>query len=142
MLHKDAPRTAAWLLMGSTGSTPGVLEVVGGHLRFTTDGHGALTSGQLSELEQRTGRVGLATELGRGSSVVLFEAPLQAVDGVKFPWYYFGGGMKLVVAGAPYRFSFLQPQNTQEWPGVDGIPGGRAAGKLWRAALASTGSRG
>jgi hypothetical protein len=142
MLHNDAPRTAAWLIMGSTGSTPGVLEVSGGHLRFTADGRGALTNGQLAELERRTGRAGLGVELDRGSSVVLFDAPLEAVGDVKFPWYYFGGGMKLAVAKAPYRFSFLQPQNTQEWPGIDGIPGGRAAGKLWRAALASAGSRG
>jgi len=141
MLHNDAPRTAAWLIMGTTGSTPGVLEVAGDRLRFTADGRGALTGGQLAELERRTGRAGLAAELERGSSVVLFEAPREAVGDVKFPWYYFGGGMKLTVFEAPYRFSFMQPQNTQDWPGVDGIPGGRAAGRVWRAALTSAGSR-
>ncbi|WP_214404387.1 hypothetical protein [Pseudonocardia lacus] len=135
MQHTDALRTTAWLIMGSTGSTPGVLELVDGRVRFTAAGRGALTGGQLTELERRSGRVGLVAQLDRGSSVTVFDAPRQAVTEVKFPWYYFGGGMKLTVEKAPYRFSFLQPQNTQEWPGIDGIPGGRAAGKLWRAAL-------
>jgi hypothetical protein len=70
--------------------------------------------------------------------VTLFDVPLEAVGGVVFPWYYFGGGMKLTAAKVEYRFSFLKPQNTQEWPGVADIPEGRAAGKAWRRVLASS----
>jgi hypothetical protein len=47
---------------------------------------------------------------------------------VVFPWYYFGGGMKLSAGGVGHRFSFLRPQNTQDLPGVADIPAGRAAG--------------
>jgi hypothetical protein len=140
MLDRDSTRTAAWLLMGSTGSTPGVLEIGGGRLRYTAHGRGALTNGQLRELEQRTGQSGLADALSGGARVALFDVPLDAVGDVVFPWYYFGGGMKLTAGGAPYRFSFLKPQNTQDDPGIFDIPAGRAAGRTWKGALAGVGS--
>jgi hypothetical protein len=135
---KDSPRTAAWLLMGLTGSAPGVLQIVDGRLSYIVHGRGALTGAQLKELERRTGRSGLADELGNGAVVTLFDVPLEAVGGVVFPWYYFGGGMKLTAAKVGYRFSFVKPQNTQDWPGVADIPEGRAAGKAWRGVLASS----
>ena len=137
MPDKNSPRTVAWLLMGLTGSAPGVLQISDVRLSYTVYGRGALTGGQLEELERRSGRSGLADELGSGAPVTLFDVPLAAVSGVVFPWYYFGGGMKLTVADVGYRFSFIKPQNTQDWPGVAGIPGGRAAGKAWRELLAS-----
>lgn len=130
-------QTLAWLIMGSTGSTPGVLGMEGGRLRFEAHGRGALTMGQLRALEQRTGSPGLTERLTMGHALVLFDAPLPEVEQVRFPWYYFGGGMRLAVAGAPYRFSFLQPQNTQTTPAhVAGIGSGRASGRAWKAALA------
>lgn len=130
-------QTLAWLIMGSTGSTPGVLCLEGGRLRFEAHGRGALTMGQLRTLEQRTGHAGLTDLLTAGHSLVLFDAPLSQVERVRFPWYYFGGGMRLTVAGHPYRFSFLQPQNTQAVPAhVAGIGAGRAGGRAWRSALA------
>jgi hypothetical protein len=135
---EDSPRTVAWLLMGLTGSAPGVLQIVDGRLSYTVHGRGALSGSQLEELERRTGRSGLGDEVGNGAVVTLFDVPLEAVTGVVFPWYYFGGGMKLTVANVGYRFSFLKPQNTRTWPGVADIPEGRAAGKVWRAALASS----
>ncbi|MEO3785007.1 hypothetical protein ABGB12_16840 [Actinocorallia sp. B10E7] len=130
-------QTLAWLIMGSTGSTPGVLGTEGGRLRFEAHGRGALTMGQLRTLEQRTGHSGLTDLLTMGHSLVLFDVPLQEVGQVRFPWYYFGGGMKLTVAGSPYRFSFLQPQNAQTTPShVAGIGAGRASGRAWKSALA------
>lgn len=131
-------QSLAWIIMGSTGSAPGVLSLSGGRLSFQAHDRGALTSGQLRTLEQRTGRAGLADHLANGYRVPLFEAPLEAVGNVKFPWYYFGGGMKLTIAGQPFRFSFLQPQNTKlpgELASARELTTGRAAGKAWRAAL-------
>lgn len=127
-----------WLLMGSTGSTPGVLRMARGRLVFEAHGRGALTGGQLREIEQRAGAPGLAQRLEQGYPTPIFDAPLGAVGKVTFPWYYFGGGMKLTVAGSPYRFSFLRPQNTRPPSDVSGladIPAGRAAGRAWKAAL-------
>ncbi|WP_157610227.1 hypothetical protein [Spirillospora albida] len=131
-------RTLAWLMMGSTGSTPGMLMTARGRLRFDAFGRGALTGGQVRELEKRTGRPTLGAELDAGRAVTLFDAPLDVVGDVRFPWYHFGGGMKISVAGAPYRFSFLRPQNTRmpdDVRGVADIPSGRASGKTWKAAL-------
>jgi hypothetical protein len=75
-MDAGTPRTAAWLLIGATGSTPGVLELVDGRLRYTAQGRGALTGGQLADLETRLGRPGLADDLTAGAAVVLFDVPL------------------------------------------------------------------
>lgn len=119
-----ALRTPAWLLVGLTGHRPGVLELAAGRLAFTGE----------------EGRV--------------FEAPLAAVEDVVFPWFYFGGGVKLTVAGTRHRVSFVRPNGAEAVPprlleGAEGgalalltaheklrdIGEGRAAGKAWKAAL-------
>jgi hypothetical protein len=135
MSAKDVPATRAWLMMGMTGSAPGVLQIADGRLRYTVHGRGALTGGQLGRLEERSGRPGLADELGDGARVTLLDVPVEKVGGVTFPWYYFGAGMKLAVGGVRYRFSFIKPQNTQDEPGIMAVPGSRATGRTWRAAL-------
>ncbi|MDX6739259.1 hypothetical protein [Actinocorallia sp. A-T 12471] len=138
-MNTTSLQTVAWLIMGSTGSAPGVLRLGNGRLMFEAHGRGALTLGQLHTLEQRSGVPGLSGHLAEGGVAPLFDGPASQV---KFPWYYFGGGMKLSVAGSSYRFSFLQPQNTQlptelyDLPGIGTqISTGRAAGRAWRAAL-------
>ncbi len=128
--QNDSLFTPAWLLKGITGSVPGVLELHNGRLAFTTE----------------EGRV--------------FEAPLAEVRDVKFPWYYFGGGVKLTVNNESYRLSFVRPNDASDIPGRllarTGGPGavaglltvgqkivdigeGRAAGKTWKAVLTSPG---
>jgi hypothetical protein len=135
MPTKDVPPTRAWLMMGMTGSTPGVLQVVYGRLVYAAHGRGALTAGQLRRLEEQVGRPGLADELGDGDRLTLLDVPVEEVRRVTFPWYYFGAGMKLSAGGVRYRFSFVKPQNTQDEPGITAIPGSRATGRTWRAAL-------
>jgi hypothetical protein len=117
-------RTPAWQMVGITVSVPGVLELADGRLGFTTV----------------EGRV--------------FEAPLAEVSDVVFPWYYFGGGVKLRVGGEQVRISFVRPNDATDVPGrvlagegdagaalltvgrkVDDIGQGRAAGSAWRAIL-------
>jgi hypothetical protein len=118
-------RTPAWLLVGLFGNRPGVLALADGRLTFDTE----------------EGRV--------------FDAPLAEVTAVTYPWYYFGGGMKVTVAGTRYRLSFVRPNGAEDIPTrllgpLDDLQGlliagrkfadvrsGRQAGKAWKAALAA-----
>jgi hypothetical protein len=99
------------------------------------------------------GRLALTSEEGG-----VFDAPVGEVREIKFPWYYFGGGVKLTVGAARYRISFVRPNGAQDVPGrmlagagagpasalaaageVYGkyrdISAGRSAGKTWKQAL-------
>jgi hypothetical protein len=136
MLESEV-RTAAWLLMGATGSTPGVLQYSQGRLSFTAYGRGALTGGQLAKLEQVTLQAGLQGRLESGWQSLIFDAPRTSVGRIKFPWYHFGGGMNIVIGEVPYRFSFLEPQNVKFDHDVSlrAITHGRAAGRMWKTAL-------
>lgn len=117
-------RSPVWLLVGMTGSRPGLLELSGGVLALTGE----------------DGRV--------------FEAKLADVTEIAFPWFYFGGGMKLTVAGTRHRISFVRPNGAEvasarllEAVGggalalltvnekIADIGEGRRAGKAWKAAL-------
>lgn len=75
--------SAAWLLEGWTVSIPGWLDLQKGRLRFTTPDE------------------------------VVFDVPLSEVAGLVFPWYYFGGGLKLRAVGKPYRISFVKPNGVE-----------------------------
>jgi hypothetical protein len=72
-------KTPAWLLKGLFHSTPGVLELKGNTLTFTSEG------GERA-----------------------FSAPLSAPPDIQFPWYYFGAGLILTVEGKRYRISFIE----------------------------------
>ena len=123
MSTSEALRTPAWLLEGITVSVPGVLEHADGRLAFTTD----------------RGRV--------------FDLPVSEVGDVHFPWWYFGGGVKLTAHGKRHRISFVRPNDADDIPGRlmarDGNPAGlltagqklldigegRRAGRAWRDVL-------
>ncbi len=116
-------RTPAWQLLGLFGNRPGMLELAKGRLAFTTD----------------EGRV--------------FEASLAEVTDIKFPWYYFGGGMKVRVGATKYRLSFVRPNGAEYVSGrlmaeagnplalltvghkIADIGSGRQAGKAWKRVL-------
>jgi hypothetical protein len=124
--------------VGLTGSSPGVLKLENGHLSFDAYGRGALTNGQLHQLEGVVSEPGLANRLSNDEVVRVFDTPLAEVRKVTFSWFYFGGGMKLAVRGVPYRFSFIRPQNTLEQgesesiEGIVAIPEARRNGKPGR----------
>ena len=99
----DAFSTSAWLLVGITGSVHGVLELDDGRLAFT--------------IEERS----------------VFNVPLSEVRDVKFPWYYFGGGIKFRIGADRYRLSFVLP--TGQGGDIGDIGEGRRAGKAWKSAL-------
>lgn len=119
-------------LLVGLGNVPGVLELAEGKLAFTT-------------LEER-----------------VFDVALGQLSGLRFPWYYFGGGMQLQVDGRTHKLSFVRPNGAQDVPGpllaeadLGGVLGGaadavalltagrklmdvgegRKAGKTWRAIL-------
>ncbi len=115
-------RTPAWRLIGLTRSEPGVLALEEGRLAYWT--------------EER----------------LLFDVPLSEVSDVVFPWYYFGGGVKLTAGGDAHRFSFVEPNDARPVPvhlmgrpragtgisvGAD-IAEGRKAGKMWKRNLVPT----
>ncbi|MCL5736809.1 MAG: hypothetical protein M1274_14745 [Actinobacteria bacterium] len=124
----DSRRLAspAWQLKGRTQSLAGWLEFNEGRLRFATP-----------------------TE-------VLFDVSLLEISQVKFPWYYFGGGMKLQAAGKPFRISFVKPNGAEVLDArvlasfgdpaalslaaskVTDIHEGRGAGRRWRELLSAS----
>ena len=118
----------AWRLIGTLRSQAGWLDLTAGRLRYTSE----------------AGEV--------------FDVRLDEVTDVLWPWYYFGGGVKLTVKGERYRFSFVLP-NGAEYPTArpaavagdpaglplvlqkgDDIASGREAGKEWRRRLEGAGS--
>ncbi len=93
--------TSAWLLKGITGSVSGYLELRDERLTFTTG----------------------------EDELYLFNVPLSEVKDVVFPWYYFGGGVKLRIGAHKYRFSFIEPYSES------GVLAARVIGKEWKAVL-------
>ena len=126
-MSDDALRSPAWLLVGMTRSVPGLLELADGRLAFTIE------------------------------EGPVFDAPLSGVSDIKFPWYYFGGGVKLRIGNERYRLSFVRPNDAADISGrffarIGGAAGaaaglstawgkfvdvgiGRKAGKAWKSAL-------
>ncbi len=104
--------SAAWLMVGATQSIPGWLQHDGTRLRLFTD-----------------------SDQG-------FDVAVDQITDVTFPWYYFGGGCKLRVAGRPVRLSFVRPNGAAAAarPGealrsAAAIAPGRAAGRACKARL-------
>ena len=81
--------------------------------------------------------------------------PLAEVTAIVWPWYYFGGGVKLRADAAPHRLSFVLP-NGAEYAQARGlaavgdpaalsivaskaqdIGAGRAVGRRWRELLSA-----
>lgn len=75
--------TEAWLLRGLTTSIPGRLILNGGRLRFT------------------------------GRDGVLFDVPSADIRSVRFPWYYFGGGLTFQAGEVRHRISFVRPNGAE-----------------------------
>lgn len=59
-------------------------------------------------LDLREGRLRFWTPEG-----VVFDTRLGEVSSLTFPWYYFGGGLKLWVGDEEYRLSFVEPNGAQ-----------------------------
>lgn len=75
--------TDAWLLRGITTSIPGRLTLAGGRLRFT------------------------------GRDGVVFDVPSADIRSLRFPWYYFGGGLTFQVGEVRHRISFVRPNGAE-----------------------------
>jgi hypothetical protein len=113
----------AWLLIGTFRTAAGWLDLTAGRLRFST------------------------------ADQVVFDVRTAEVTDVVWPWYYFGGGVKLRAAGEPYRLSFVLPNGGEYptarlvaeagdpaalaivWSKAGDIGAGRNVGKEWRRRL-------
>ncbi len=113
----------AWQLHGITGTS-------GGRLSLTGD--------VLSYREERR---------------LIFTTRLRDVERMVFPWYYFGGGVKLRIDGKWYRLSFVVPNGAEVAIGrahgeagspmalqhaqekLQDVADGRTLGKEWRGLL-------
>ena len=104
-MNQPVLQSRVWLLSGITGSREGFLQLADGRFAFT-------------DIDGQT----------------VFDVPLSVVREVEFPWYYFGGGMKLSIGAERYRVSFMRPGNVGG--GTGDIGPGRRLGKEWKAALA------
>lgn len=102
-----------------------------------------LTRSIPSQLKYRQGSLALLTE-----GTQQFETPLANVRAI-FPWYYFGGGVKLTVYGVSYRISFVRPNGAAPVDRsilayipvvreVRYIRAGVRLGRVWKRILAST----
>lgn len=104
--------TPVWVLLGVTGSEPGLLRLTNGVLSFETES---------------------------GSR---FSSPLTQLTDVKWPWYSFNCALNLTANGEKFRLSFAQPNGAAAaWlpqaaaKGVFDLGGAAKTGKAWRAAL-------
>jgi hypothetical protein len=113
----------AWRLIGTLRSEAGWLDLTAGRLRYSTP------------------------------DGVVFDVPLAGVTDIIWPWYYFGGGVKLTAGGEQYRFSFVLPNGAEYptarlaaaagalssltivWQKADDIGAGREAARGWRRRL-------
>ena len=125
---KDDFASVAWLLIGTFRTAAGWLDLTAGRLRFSTPDQ------------------------------VVFDVLLAEVTDVDWPWYYFGGGVKLSAAGQRYRLSFVLPNGGEYpaaraaadagdpaalaivWQKASDIGAGRDVGKEWRRRLEAAGS--
>ncbi|WP_369132055.1 hypothetical protein [Modestobacter sp. I12A-02662] len=94
------------------------------------------------------------------SDTPVFDVPLDEVTDVTWPWYWFGGGLKLRADGRLYKVTFVRPNGmpdpdpsmleagigvfgflTGTWHDVSALRGladigtGRAAGRQWKQFL-------
>ena len=102
-------RSPAWLLSGLTHSVAGELMLAQGRLVFKTPD-------------------------GRR----IFDVALRELSAVTFPWYYFGGGMKLRIGTNTYRVSFARPGNLPEdfrESAAGDIRSARESRAVWKTAL-------
>lgn len=101
-MSRDKLSTRVWLLQGLFKSVPGTLELAQGRLSF------------------------------RSAGEKVFDAPLDSLTNVAFPWYYFGAGVVFSVDSERYRLSFVEPGENGD------LVSGRAAGTSWKMRLKET----
>lgn len=99
----DAFQSTAWLLTGLTQSRRGVLEYAAGRLTWSNE------------------------------EGCVFDVQLNELTNVRFPWYYFSGGVKFTIGKEHYRLSFVRPNS--EGGDITDIGQGRRAGKMWKTIL-------
>lgn len=140
----------AWLLRGIS-SLPGELILRSSQLSFVAHERGSAWDWQLKKLERDACEASFADKLQSGNHATLFNEPLAEVA-IRFPWYFFSGGLVVRTRHQVYRLGFGRPANSSaEDDELDTVSTMRRVGKHWMYLLAinhvhvetadSTGSR-
>jgi len=147
-MNKNAKFSAeTWLLLGLVHSIPGALRLEKGRLTLHLRGTGTLGKKRLAKLEQQLMVPGLAAKLASGKSCALFQVPLEDLERVTFPAWYFSAGLHLKTQGKRFRLSFIEPNNAQSTGGslsggsftlIADLRQARRIGKRWKELLKST----
>ena len=104
----------AWLLHGITRSEPGILRFDGNRLTFISKEKGSI-----------------------------FNASMDEISNLSFPWYYLGAGCKMRIQTTEYRLTFIEPNDSGSDIGLytfarsEGAENlaGRKAAKSWKQIL-------
>lgn len=127
--------SAAWLLRGIS-SVPGELRLRGSQLSFVAQERGSAWDWQLKKLQRNSRDADFADKLRSGNHATLFNEPLAAVT-VRFPWYYFSGGLVVMVRRQVYRLSFGQAASSSMASNeLEAVSTMRRVGKRWRQMFA------
>jgi len=97
----------AWLLRGIS-ALPGHLSLAGGWLSLRLLGSGSAWDWQLDKLARLAADADLIEQLLNGQRPLVFRQQLQTLA-IRWPWYYFKGGMVITTARSRWRISFGPP---------------------------------
>ena len=134
---KQNLQTDVWLLVGLTGSAPGVLSWQNGALSLTLHGRGHLLKSHTRKLSRMLKDENIGARLQNDEHTTIFKVSLDKVDTVNFPWYAMSCGVNLTIDSSTFRISFIRPSNTTHQSGIGDIFPSRETGQAWRLAFAS-----
>ncbi len=127
--------SAAWLLRGIS-SVPGELRLRSAQLSFVAQERGSAWDWQLRKLERDACTANFADTLQSGDHATLFNEPLAQVS-IRFPWYYFSGGLVVTTRRQVYRLSFGQlASSSMTSDELETVSTMRRVGKHWMRLLA------
>lgn len=135
----DSP---VWLLRGIS-SLPGQMNLVDGWLSLRLLSEGNAWDWQLRKLSRLTADSDLIEKFLDGQRPLVFRERLENLS-IRWPWYYFRGGLVVTAGEARWRISFGPPVGNVGNRSLEGaldnlntVVSMRAIGKLWLQAIES-----
>ncbi|MGV6815967.1 MAG: hypothetical protein ACWA44_01700 [Thiotrichales bacterium] len=99
--------TPAWLLFGG-GGIPGRLRYSNHRLSFFANGVGNVGQYRLAKFGEKIRNRGLPSLLDMGNDVEIFSVATSTKN-IKFPWYYFSGGLVVKDRRLTFKIGFAPP---------------------------------
>lgn len=100
-------QSPAWLLFGG-GGIPGGLNYSRQRLTFSASGLGNVGQERLAKFGERIHNRGLVASLKMGHNPEIFSV-LASEKNIKFPWYYFSGGLRVKDRKLTFKIGFAPP---------------------------------